>query len=151
MTDRPDPYRELGVPSTASPATVRLAYLAKARSHHPDLGGNVRRMARINDAWELLRDPAKRSAYDALVATREPAGEPWRGAAGRPPGQPSGSILDFGIFAGWSLGEIARRDPGYLVWLSERREGRPLQPEIARYVDALRPSPPDRRRAGKRR
>ena len=31
------------------------------------------------------------------------------GAAGPPPGDPSGSVLNFGRYAGWSLGEIARR------------------------------------------
>jgi len=31
---------------------------------------------------------------------------------------------------GWSLGEIARVDPGYLVWLAERPEGEPYRREI---------------------
>ena len=52
------------------------------------------------------------------------------GAAGRPPGRPSGSVLKFGRHIGWSLGEIARVDPGYLVWLEERPEGRPYAAEI---------------------
>ena len=30
------------------------------------------------------------------------------GAAGPPPGRPSGSVLNFGRYSGWSLGEIAR-------------------------------------------
>src|SRR5919204_81217 len=34
------------------------------------------------------------------------------GAAGPPPGRPFGSILTFGRPIGWSLGEIARVDPG---------------------------------------
>lgn len=52
------------------------------------------------------------------------------GKAGPPPGRPSGSVLAFGRHKGWSLGEIARVDPGYLVWLEERREGRPYVEEI---------------------
>ena len=52
------------------------------------------------------------------------------GAAGRPPGRPSGSVLPFGRHVGWSLGEIARVDPGYLVWLEDRHEGRPYLDEI---------------------
>jgi curved DNA-binding protein CbpA len=52
------------------------------------------------------------------------------GAAGRPPGRPSGSVLKFGRHLGWSLGEIARVDPGYLVWLEDRPEGRPYLEEI---------------------
>jgi curved DNA-binding protein CbpA len=56
---------------------------------------------------------------------------PWgAGAAGPPPGRPSGSIVDFGIYKGWSLGEVARADPGYLSWLLERPEGRPWADEI---------------------
>lgn len=53
------------------------------------------------------------------------------GGAGPPPGRPSGSVLGFGRHVGWSIGEIARIDPGYLAWLSERREGRPYLDEIA--------------------
>jgi curved DNA-binding protein CbpA len=52
------------------------------------------------------------------------------GAAGSPPGRPSGSVLPFGRHIGWSLGEIARVDPGYLEWLEERPQGRPYVEEI---------------------
>jgi curved DNA-binding protein CbpA len=53
------------------------------------------------------------------------------GAKGRPPGNPSGSVLDFGIYLGWSVGEIARVDPLYLDWLADRPEGRRYADEIA--------------------
>jgi DnaJ-like protein len=52
------------------------------------------------------------------------------GGAGPPPGRSSGSVLDFGRHIGWSIGEIARVDPGYLIWLDDRREGRPYRAEI---------------------
>jgi curved DNA-binding protein CbpA len=52
------------------------------------------------------------------------------GAAGPPPGRPSGTVLEFGRHLGWSIGEIARADPGYLVWLEGRYEGR-------RYLDEI--------------
>jgi curved DNA-binding protein CbpA len=58
------------------------------------------------------------------------SGRDGTGGAGRPPGRPSGSVLTFGRHLGWSIGEIARVDPGYLVWLEERREGRPYIDEI---------------------
>ena len=112
-------------------------------------------MARINEAFELLRDPRRRAAYDAehAVAARQRLADnpPWTGAAGPPPGRPSGAVLDFGLFAGWSLGEIARHDPGYLVWLAERREGRPYLAAIERYLAPMRqqsstPSAPKRGR-----
>jgi hypothetical protein len=52
------------------------------------------------------------------------------GAAGPPPGDPSGSVLNFGRFAGWSLGEIARRDLEYIEWLDRMPIGRPYRDEI---------------------
>src|SRR2546426_4470937 len=39
------------------------------------------------------------------------------GAAGQPPGNPSGAVLPFGRYAGWSLGEVARGDIDYVEWL----------------------------------
>jgi curved DNA-binding protein CbpA len=52
------------------------------------------------------------------------------GAAGPPPGEPVGSVLNFGRYAGWSLGEIARRDVEYLEWLDRMTIGRPYREEI---------------------
>jgi curved DNA-binding protein CbpA len=49
---------------------------------------------------------------------------------GPPPGRPSGSVLTFGRYAGWSLGEIARVDPGFLEWLDRMPIGRPYRAEI---------------------
>ncbi len=66
--------------------------------------------------------------YDPSM--RRPDGQ---GAAGRPPGAPSGSVLGFGRYAGWSLGQIARADPDYLEWLDRMPIGRTYRDE----VDAL--------------
>lgn len=52
------------------------------------------------------------------------------GAAGPAPGDPVGSVLNFGRFAGWSLGEIARRDLEYLEWLDRMTIGRPYRDEV---------------------
>ena len=52
------------------------------------------------------------------------------GAAGRPPGNPSGSVMNFGRYDGWSLGEIARADLEYLEWLDRMPIGRPYRDEI---------------------
>lgn len=76
-------------------------------------------------------DAAHAPHYEApYQGSRRPAERDGTGAAGRPPGRPSGSVLKFGRHVGWSLGEIARVDPGYLVWLEERPEGRPYATEI---------------------
>ena len=144
-----DPYEVLGVPRSASTRQIRTAYLDRARKAHPDLVGHrgTEVMRLLNEAWAVLKDPDRRSALDA--ATRGASGSSdaersgsadgtkpfWTGAAGPPPGRPSGSVLDFGIFDGWSLGEIARRDRGYLGWLRDRPDGKPFRPEIDRLLE----------------
>ena len=62
------------------------------------------------------------------------------GAAGPPPGNPGGSVLNFGRYAGWSLEEIARRDVEYVEWLDRVPIGRAYRDQI----DAIL------RRAGRR-
>ena len=153
-----DPYAALGVARDADTAVILAAYRAEARRHHPDISPgpeSQHRMAELNAAWSILRDPARRAAWDeaqrldhldrtvvsrphitmsradavgaACVWERGPGGQ---GAAGPPPGWPSGSVVPFGRYMCWSVGEIARVDPGYLQWLAERPEGRPFLTEI---------------------
>lgn len=52
------------------------------------------------------------------------------GAAGTPPGRPSGSVLSFGRYNGWSLGEIARQDLEYIEWLDRMPIGRSFREEL---------------------
>jgi curved DNA-binding protein CbpA len=52
------------------------------------------------------------------------------GAAGPPPGRPAGSVLNFGRYAGWSLGEIGRQDLEYIEWLDRAPIGRQYREEI---------------------
>jgi curved DNA-binding protein CbpA len=153
-----DPYEVLGVPRTATTRQIRAAYVDRARRAHPDLVGQrgTDVMRALNDAWEVLKDPSRRSELDATAssARREAAGaraadehghgrargpvggtKPfWTGAAGPPPGRPQGPVVDFGIFAGWSLGEIARRDRGYLGWLRDRPEANALRADIDKLL-----------------
>jgi curved DNA-binding protein CbpA len=166
-----DPYATLEVDPSASQEVVSAAYRALARRFHPDVAPGPEaavRMVAINAAWELLRDPTQRAAWDrkhgrgnldrgegsaAAPATGSysPGGHRWQqtaapgtGAAGRPPGRPSGSVLDFGRHLGWSIGEIARVDPGYLTWLESKPEGRPYLAEIDATLRriGLRQGPP---------
>jgi curved DNA-binding protein CbpA len=67
-------------------------------------------------------DPSQMRAPDGL------------GAAGPPPGDPAGSVLTFGRYSGWSLGEIARRDLEYLEWLDRMTIGRPYRDEIDAHL-----------------
>jgi hypothetical protein len=62
-------------------------------------------------------------------------------------------VLPFGRHIGWSIGEIARIDPGYLAWLQPRREGEPYREEIERYLASqgatpTGPEPASARRRG---
>jgi curved DNA-binding protein CbpA len=126
-----DLYGVLHVDASADCSTIRTAYRALAAVYHPDHAGadGEPRMCELNAAWEVLGDPQRRAAYDTerranqpAPAPTGPAAPPWTGRAGPPPGHPSGSLLTFGIFAGWSLGEIARADPGYLQWLENHHD-----------------------------
>jgi curved DNA-binding protein CbpA len=207
MTDEPiDAYKTLQVDPEAEDEVIQAAYRRLARKYHPDVSGpgpeSAGRMAAINKAWEMLRDPVRRRAYDrerraagragdasttasASASTHGSPASPGRaspahpgaaptgshtaapggqqhrppetvstdwtsgrssqgggydpavmgakdgfGAAGRPPGNPSGSVLNFGRFAGWSLGEIARRDLEYIEWLDRSSIGRQYRDEI---------------------
>jgi curved DNA-binding protein CbpA len=58
------------------------------------------------------------------------------GAAGPPPGRPSGTVLTFGRYAGWSMGEIARADLEYLEWLDRAPIGRNYRDEIDQLLRA---------------
>jgi DnaJ-class molecular chaperone len=83
-----DYYKILGVPKTATPKEIKAAYRKLARKYHPDVNkGDAKAEARfkeINEANEVLSDPAKRQRYDALgsdwASYRPPPGRP--GAAG---------------------------------------------------------------------
>jgi curved DNA-binding protein CbpA len=145
----PDLYEVLQVHPRAEPDVLRAAYRVLARKYHPDHGGDARQMINLNDAWDVLGDPVRRAAYDATRAAQPgrpgaapPPAQPPPSAprttdvahAGPPPGRPSGTVLDFGRYAGWSLGEIARHDLDYLEWLQRSTLGRGLRAEIEGLV-----------------
>jgi hypothetical protein len=100
-------------------------------------------MMRVNAAFERIRTAALRAEYDseqAALGVRRPSWAPaydGTGGAGPAPGRPSGTVLEFGRHIGWSIGEIARVDPGYLVWLEDHRDGRPYRDEIDRTLRAV--------------
>ena len=161
MSDPRDPYEVLGVPRNATHPEIRSAYVAKARYAHPDLVGRrgLDLMRALNEAWEILKDAGRRTAWDAAHPVPgtpeangagpapETGGRPfWYGAHGPAPGRPFGPVLDFGIFEGWSIGEIARRDRGYLVWLQDRPEGKAIRADIEKLLDPSVDDSPQPRR-----
>ena len=122
------------------------------------------RMTEINQAWQVLRDAEKRSKYDRELATRRdrrasdrylrrapvaepseagehapPGGRPTAdtryGEAGPPPrGMARGTVLDFGRYKGWSIGQIATHDPDFLEWLLRSPSGRQYRAEITTFL-----------------
>ena len=73
------------------------------------------------------------------------------GAAGPPPGQPSGTVLNFGRYAGWSLGEVARVDLEYVEWLDRAPIGRNYRQEVDEILRASgRRKPADAEASGRR-
>lgn len=61
---RVNPYEVLGVPKDADAGTVKRAYRQAAKKAHPDRGGNPQAMTRVNVAYDILSDPARRERYD---------------------------------------------------------------------------------------
>ena len=78
-----DYYETLGVPRTASAEELKKSFRKLARQYHPDVARDKKKaeekFKEINEAYEVLSDPAKRKKYDELGAN-------WKsGADFRPP------------------------------------------------------------------
>ena len=72
-----DYYQIMGVGRDASADDIKRAYRRLARKFHPDVSKEKDAEARfkeVGEAYEVLRDPEKRAAYDAL-GTRKPGEE----------------------------------------------------------------------------
>ena len=122
-----DYYKALGVERTAGEQEIKQTYRRLARKYHPDVNpGDKRseeRFKEIQEAYDVLRDPAKRRKYDQFGTAYRQGGNAWqqaweqaqreaqaRGARGRPGpvrGGPEGEF-DFGDVFGNLFGERFR-------------------------------------------
>lgn len=60
-----DYYQTLGVSRTSTQDEIKKAYRKLAHQHHPDKkGGDEAKFKEINEAYQILSDPKKRSNYD---------------------------------------------------------------------------------------
>jgi molecular chaperone DnaJ len=132
-----DPYAVLQVVPRAEQEVIQAAFKALALKYHPDHDATRRaadKMAELNRAFAVLRTERSRSAYDrslrASIAGISVAASGRPSAVPPPPAASPGSVLGFGRYVGWSLRDLARRDPDYLLWLSRHSSGIRYRTEI---------------------
>lgn len=78
--DYKDYYAILGLERGADEAAIKRAYRKLARKYHPDVSQEAEAEARfkeVAEAYEVLKDPERRAAYDAI-------GREWRNGAPPP-------------------------------------------------------------------
>jgi curved DNA-binding protein CbpA len=91
-TFRGDPYRVLDVDPGASDATIKRRRRELARELHPDQAAGdaertaelTKRMARVNAAYDLLRDEDRRREYDRAHPRSGRAGDSMRSSRAAP-------------------------------------------------------------------
>jgi curved DNA-binding protein len=89
-----DYYDILGIKPEASEAEIKSAYRKLARKYHPDVSkeaGAEEKFKSVNEAYEALKDPAKRKAYDQIKAQGYRPGQEYH----PPPNFGDGQGFDF--------------------------------------------------------
>jgi len=97
-----DYYKVMGVEPDASADDIKRAYRKLARKYHPDVSDDPNaedRFKEIGEAYEVLKDPAKREEYDQLRKGGWRGGEEFRPPPGWARADGRGGGFDFGGFA----------------------------------------------------
>ena len=88
-----DPYTTLGVPRSASEKEIKSAYRKLAMKYHPDKTGGCTdseaKFKAVSEAYDCLKDPQRRAAYDRYGKAAFQNGGPGGGGFG-------GNASDFG-------------------------------------------------------
>lgn len=106
MANKPDYYKTLGVSKTATADEIKKAFRKKARTAHPDAGGDEEKFKEINEAYEVLSDEKKRQLYDQYgTANEHEIPYSWGG-----PGGGGATSVNFDDFGSWSdiLNQVLR-------------------------------------------
>ena len=98
--DFQDYYGVLGVSKTATAEEIRSAFRKKAREHHPDVAKDkvkgAEKFKEVNEAYEVLSDPAKRAKYDQVGREVPGGGYGWAGGVPRGEAGPGMEEVHFG-------------------------------------------------------
>lgn len=90
-------YETLEISRDADPKEIKKAYKRLSRVHHPDRGGDAEKFKEINEANEILSDPAKRKIYDkcGLEGVSENDAGLFNNKRYRTPGPRKGPNIDY--------------------------------------------------------
>ncbi|MDO8503685.1 MAG: DnaJ C-terminal domain-containing protein [bacterium] len=121
MATNRDYYEVLGVSKSASEADLKKAYRKLALQWHPDKNKSPeaeKKFKEINEAYEVLSDKNKRSAYDQFGHSAfTPGGQP-------PPG--AGPFGGFGFPGGFQGARTYRQGPITFTYTTSGGDGSPF-------------------------
>lgn len=131
-----DYYDILGVPRTASADDIKKAFRKKAHELHPDKGGDEKSFKEVNEAFQVLGDAKKRSAYDTFGHAAFSGGSGAQGYGG------------FGGFEGMNINMEDLGDLGDVIGsmfgfggggASRRRRGKDIETRVdIDFLDSVR-------------